>query len=352
MSKVSLGLIFGGQSQEHEVSLQSAKNIYEAVNKDKYDIKLIGVDKEGNWFLFDKAFLENENDPKNIKLKKNGIELGFSLRGKNSKLIKLDNKEEINLDIVFSIIHGTIGEDGALQGMLKVLNIPFVGAGILGSAVGMDKEIMKRLLINAGIKTSNYIAIREKDIVDYEKIEEKLGYPMFVKPANMGSSVGINKAKNKTELKEAISEAFKYDNKIIIEEFIKGREIECAILEKNGEILASGIGEITPNLDKHEFYSYEAKYIDENGAKLEIPAKLETEIVKKVQNISKEVFKILECKDIARVDSFLCENGDVYVNEINTLPGFTKISMYPKLWNEEGISYSELIDILIKNNLK
>ncbi|TDT68066.1 D-alanine--D-alanine ligase [Hypnocyclicus thermotrophus] len=352
MSKISLGLIFGGESQEHEVSLQSAKNIYDAIDKNKYDVKLIGVDKKGNWFLFNKNFLENENNPKNIKLKNTGIELGFSLKGKNSKLIDLRTYKEINIDIVFSIIHGTIGEDGALQGMLRILNIPFIGAGILGSAVGMDKEIMKRLLVNAGIKTSKYITIRKYELIDYNKLEETLGYPMFVKPANMGSSVGISKAKNKKELEESIEKAFKYDNKIIIEEFIKGREIECAILEKNGEVLASGIGEIVPNLDKHEFYSYEAKYIDENGANLEIPAKLEKKIVNKVQEIAKEVFKILECKDIARIDSFLCKNGDIYVNEINTLPGFTKISMYPKLWNKEGIAYSELIDILISNNLK
>ncbi len=222
--------------------------------------------------------------------------------------------------------------------------VPFVGVGVLGSAVGMDKDVMKRLLRDAGVPIGKFLTFKQGEKIVFAKIKKELGLPVFVKPANMGSSVGVSKAKNEKEFKDAVAESFKYDRKIIVEEFIKGREIECSVLG-NDKPIASLPGEV---IVKADFYSYDAKYIDENGAVLKIPADLPKSIIKKVQDIAVKSFKTLSCEGLARVDCFLKENGEVLVNEINTMPGFTSISMYPKLWEASGISYPELIDRLIK----
>lgn len=344
--KIKVGIIFGGKSAEHEVSLQSAKNVIEAIDKDKYDPVLIGVDKKGKWHLYGEAeFLLNSEDPKFIKLN-NEAGQGVALIPQSGGEITSFGGGDLNknVDVVFPILHGPFGEDGTIQGLLKLANIPFVGAGVLGSAVGMDKDVMKRLLREAGILIGKFLAIRQNSIPTYQEIVEKLGSPFFVKPANLGSSVGISKVEKEEDFSKAIGEAFSFDRKIVIEENIEGREIECSVLG-NDEVIASVPGEV---ISSYGFYSYEAKYLDEHGAVLKIPADLSEEIVKKIQILAVKVFKTLECEGLSRVDFFLKKNGDVIVNEINTMPGFTSISMYPKLWEVSGISYTELIDRLIQ----
>lgn len=344
--KIRVGIIFGGKSAEHEVALQSAKNVIDAINKDKYEITLIGIDKEGRWQLNDRShYLLNEQNPKLISLNKTENEVAL-IPGDNKFLDTFGNRKLETLDVIFPIIHGTNGEDGTIQGMLKLAGIPFVGADVLGSAIGMDKDVAKRLLKEAGIPIADFVTVKkyELDKLGFEMVEEKLKYPMFIKPANAGSSVGVSKASNRKELVEGLEKAFLYDYKVLVEEFIKGREVECAILGNENPI-ASAIGEIIPT---HDFYSYEAKYIDEKGALLEIPAKIDSEVVKKLQEIAIETYKTLCCEGMARVDFFLTEDGKAIINEINTIPGFTKISMYPKLWEVSGLSYEKLIDRLIE----
>lgn len=348
MKKIRIGILFGGRSAEHEVSLQSAKNIISALNKEKYEPILIGIDKNGGWHLHDRAnYLLNESNPKLIKLN-NPLHHLAIVPGENvSQIMPVAGQASFGkLDIVFPVLHGTFGEDGTVQGLLKLLDIPFVGASILGSAVGMDKDVMKRLLRDAGIPIGKFLTLyrEENTYPSFKDVQAKLGAIVFVKPANAGSSVGVSKVKTESEFASAVQEAFEFDRKILIEEFIKGREIECSVLG-NHDPIASIPGEIIPH---HDFYSYEAKYIDEDGAGLEIPAKLDTVTVKKIQELAIQSFKALSCEGMGRVDFFLTENGDAYVNEINTIPGFTKISMYPKLWEASGIGYAELLDRLIK----
>jgi len=248
------------------------------------------------------------------------------------------------IDVVFPILHGPFGEDGTVQGLLKLANLPFVGAGVLGSAVGMDKDVMKRLLRDAQIPIGKFLAFTRCEKISFAKVKNALGMPLFVKPANLGSSVGISKVIKPAQFAAAVKEAFRYDNKIIIEEFIQGREIECSVLG-NDKPIASLPGEIIVNRD---FYSYDAKYIDDNGARLEIPAKLPKRVIKNVRELALRVYKELGCEGMGRIDFFVQANGQVVVNEINTIPGFTKISMYPKMWEATGISYSKLIDRLIQ----
>jgi D-alanine-D-alanine ligase len=249
------------------------------------------------------------------------------------------------VDMMFPLIHGAFGEDGCLQGLLRLLNVPFVGAGVRGSAVGMDKDVMKRLLNHAGIPTVKFrvITIKNTRETSFAALELELGSPFFVKPANAGSSVGVSKVTNTAEFAEALREAFRYDEKLLIEEGIHGREVECGVLG-NEEPEASVVGEVVV---RDEFYSYEAKYVNENGAILDIPALVPLEISEKVRELAIAAFKVLECAGMARVDFFLTDDGRVLLNEINTVPGFTNISMFPLLWEASGVSYSELIDRLI-----
>jgi D-alanine-D-alanine ligase len=239
-----------------------------------------------------------------------------------------------------------LGEDGTIQGLLKLANVPFVGAGVLGSAVGMDKDVMKRLLRDAGLPIAKFLTFHGSDLraLRFATVKKTLGVPLFVKPANLGSSVGISKVTDKDHFRRAIVDAFRYDNKIVIEEFIQGREIECAVLG-NEKPVASLPGEI---IVRHDFYSYEAKYIDDKGARFEIPARLPKAVVKKIRALALQAYRVLDCEGMARVDFFLRAGGKVLVNEINTIPGFTKISMYPKMWHASGISYPRLIDRLIE----
>lgn len=347
MKKKKVGIIFGGQSAEHEVSLQSAKNIAEAIDPEKYEVIMIGIDKDGQWHLNEQSsLLLNADDPKRIQLNRSNDAVAIIPGQKHQPLIHAENAKSLgSLDVVFPIVHGTLGEDGSLQGMLRLLNVPYVGPDVLSSSICMDKDIAKRLLLQAGINVAKGLTYTRttKHTVDYDQAVEHLGTPMFIKPANQGSSVGVSKVETKEEFEEALRLAFQYDHKVIVEEMLVGREIECSVLG-NDDPQASLPGEILPNT---EFYSYESKYIDEKGAELAIPADLSDDVIQKVQQTAIAAFKTLQCEGLARVDFFLTESGDVYVNEVNTLPGFTKISMYPKLWEVSGITYSNLITTLI-----
>lgn len=346
MSKIKVGILFGGKSAEHEVSLQSAKNVIEAIDKEKYEIILIGVDKDGKWYLVnDDEFLSNMDDPSKIKLNKNKNLLAIIPGERKNQIINLNGYERIgDIDVIFPILHGPFGEDGTIQGLLKLSNIAYVGADVLGSAVGMDKDVMKRLLRDSFINIADFLSYNNKEEYNYELVKERLGMPVFIKPANLGSSVGISKAHTEEEFYKAMKLAFEFDNKVIVEEAIKGREIECSVLGNNNPI-CSLPGEILPAT---EFYSYESKYIDESGAALQIPAKLSDKEIEEIRACSIKTYKTLCCTGMARVDVFLKDNGDIIVNEINTIPGFTKISMYPKLWDISNIKYSDLIDKLIE----
>lgn len=346
MKKLNIAILCGGKSAEHEVSLQSALNIYKAIDKNKFNPILIGISKSGKWLLGDdKNFILNPSSSKNIALSENGDEVVLIPASQGKFYNIIHPEKSFKIDVIFPMLHGPFGEDGTVQGLLKLAQVPFVGAGVLGSAVGMDKVAMKRLLTEAQIKIAKYLVVHFLDEKpSFEDVVERMGSPFFVKPANMGSSVGISKVKNAKQYSESLDKAFQYDLKVLIEEYVKGREIECSVLGFES-VTASLPGEIKP---QHDFYSYEAKYIDEDGAILEIPAQISKEKTLEVQVLAIKVFEVLFCEGLGRVDFFLKSNGDLLVNEINTMPGFSKISMYPKLWEASGLSYAELIDRLIE----
>lgn len=345
--KINLGLVFGGRSGEHEVSLTGGLSIYKALDKKKYDITLIGIDKKGNWYLGNpKNSWINPESIKSIRLNTNAPRITAVNKNSRVNLIRLDNGRSVaKIDVFFLKTSGTFGEDGCLQGFMETIGAAYVGPGVLGSAVGMDKDVMKRLFREAGIPIGKFYALKKQDANEKRilAIIKDLKFPIFVKPANLGSSVGISKAKDRKELKKAIELAFKYDNKIVLEEFIQGREIECSVLG-NEKPIASLPGEIKL---QSEFYSYEAKYINENDAIPTPVADLPKEKIKKIQELAIKVFQVLECEGMGRVDFFLAKRGKIYANEINTLPGFTNVSMYPKMFAESGIPYPKLLDKLI-----
>ena len=347
MGRKKVGIIFGGKSVEHEVSLQSAKNIVEAIDTEKYEPVLIGIDKQGNWHVSDPTdYLLHADDPKKIQLNTSTDVISI-IFGDSHQVEAHEHRNVLNtLDAIFPIVHGTLGEDGSLQGLLRIVDIPYVGPDVLSSAICMDKDIAKKLLTTAGINVAKGVTFTytEKEDISFEEVSKKLGNSMFIKPANQGSSVGVSKVTTKEEFDQGIEEAFTYDHKVIIEETVVGREVECSILG-NEHPKASLPGEILPQTS---FYSYESKYIDEDGAVLEAPANLSDEQIKEVQEVSIAAFKALQCEGLARVDVFLTKDGSIYVNEINTLPGFTKISMYPKLWEVSGMTYTNLISELIE----
>src|SRR5882762_9894796 len=389
MSKLRVGILFGGRSGEHEVSLLSAASVLNAIDKDRYEVVPIGITKDGRWVTSGDAHrLLTENPavgdarPRPAHLRAGDPETtpgaavlasgesvvvppepvhrqsGMVPFQTDAALARRTSDRAINVDVIFPVLHGTFGEDGTIQGLLELADIPYVGAGVLGSAAGMDKDIMKSLFIAAGIPIVKHVSIlrgawqREPKKVQ-KVVESKLKYPVFVKPANLGSSVGISKARNRKELGPAIEEAAKFDRKIVIEEGVggkkkKAREIECSVLG-NDEPAASVPGEIVP---VKEFYDYDAKYLDE-GSELVIPAKITKAETKKVQELAVRAFKAVDCSGLARVD-FLMDpkNRKIYLNEINTMPGFTAISMYPKLWAASGLAYPELIERLIEFGLE
>ena len=346
--KTRIGILFGGRSAEHEVSVQSAKNIFQAINKEKYEVVLIGINKEGRWRLRKTSELSLLSEVFSItRLNREDEGAVLIPEEREGNLLPFFSERELKkVDVVFPVLHGPYGEDGTIQGLLELANIPYVGAGVLGSAVGMDKDVMKRLLREAGIPVVKFLAFDRSSLkeIDFGRVRDELGLPLFVKPANLGSSIGMNKIKKKEQFQPALKEAFQYDNKILIEEYIKGREIECSVLG-NHDPIASLPGEVLP---QHEFYSYKAKYLDARGAILKVPAKLSPTLTGEIQNLSLRAFKVMCCQGMARVDFFLKNNEEIIVNELNTIPGFTRISMYPKLWEASGIPYPKLIDRLIQ----
>lgn len=347
MNKLKIGVLFGGRSAEHEVSLVSAASIINALDKTKYDILPIGISKEGRWIsavnalqlLKDHSGLENF--PEHVLLPDPRKQALVNISGAFPK-----NAEKV--DVIFPVIHGTFGEDGTIQGLFELADIPYVGAGVLGSAVGMDKVIAKQLLQHANIPVTKGIWFLYSDFVKRQKhylldVEKKIKYPCFVKPPNQGSSVGISKAHNKQELIAAIHLAGEYDRKILIEKAVrKPREIELSVMGNDAPI-ASLPGEIVPS---NEFYDYDAKYVDGKSV-AKIPATLPSQVIKKLQTCALKAYSVLECSGMARVDFLLQQNGKIFLNEINTIPGFTSISMYPKLWEASGVPYTELLDRLI-----
>lgn len=342
--KKNLALVFGGQSSEHEVSINSARNIYLAIDKNIYDVTLLGVSKQGSWFEFSPSELETLAA---ISDKECTNQTSITLLRSDSKIysynLKTQNKKEVHC--AFPIIHGTNGEDGTLQGYFKILGLPFVGCGVLSSAVGMDKEVMKIIMTSAGIPNSKFAVIHRHNPLTFADLQQQLGLPFFIKPANAGSSVGVHKIKSSEEFSIKLTDSFKYDHKILAEECIVGREIECSVMGLNHSPQAAVPGELVV---KHEFYSYEAKYLDANGAEIVIPAKLNTEETEKIRALALKTYKALYCDGLTRVDFFMKANGDLIVNEINTLPGFTKISMYPMMWQAKGLAYTHLISQLIQ----
>jgi D-alanine-D-alanine ligase len=345
--KTRVAILFGGRSAEHEVSLQSARNVLASLDRDKYDPVLIGIDREGRWFLNEHSIkLLNDTDPRLIQLNGTGTEIAFAPSGDNRQLISLTDHAKLpDIDVIFPVLHGPFGEDGTVQGLAKLANLPCVGPGVLGSAVSMDKDVMKRLLRDAEIPIADFLVFHSHNLPAdaFERCTSRLGTTLYIKPANLGSSVGISRARNREEFDAAIRLAFEYDTKLIVEEAVVGREIEVSVIG-NEVPRASLPGEVVA---EDGFYSYRAKYIDEKGATLAIPAKLTADEIAHLQELALRAFEALCCTGMSRVDMFLRQDGTALVNEINTIPGFTRISMYPKLWETSGMSYTALVDELI-----
>jgi D-alanine-D-alanine ligase len=345
--KVRVGLLFGGRSPEHPISIRSARSVVAAIDRDRFTPVLIGIDPTGRWHLVGEDVfrqLEARSDERGT----NEI-IPTSLR----KLTAAEGRREADgtptVDVIFPILHGAYGEDGTVQGMLEMLDIPYVGAGVLGSAVGMDKDVQKRLLREAGIEVVPFLTITEgwwqRSPQEVEERASAIGYPVFVKPANLGSSVGVHRVASRGDLEPAITDALSYDPKILIERGINAREIECSVLG-NDDPQASAPGEIVAGAD---FYSYDAKYSSSSTSERMIPAPLTPEITARVRAMAVRTFKVLECSGMARVDFFLDrDSNQLYVNELNSIPGFTSISMYPMMWEATGLSYRDLITRLIE----
>ncbi|HEY6273483.1 MAG TPA: D-alanine--D-alanine ligase family protein [Terriglobales bacterium] len=381
MTKLRVGILFGGRSGEHEVSLLSAASVLKAIDKDKYEVVPIGITKEGRWLTPGRAerLLHGEHQPeeggRHLRAGDPQATPGALVLSKGESvivppvpqshgLVPFESASDgahphpmepsIDVDVIFPLLHGTFGEDGTVQGLLELADIPYVGAGVLGSAAGMDKDVMKKLFAASGLPIVKHVTVlrghweQDPKAVTRE-IEHKLKYPVFVKPANLGSSVGISKSHDRSELGPAITTAAGYDRKIVIEQGVggkkqKARELEVSVLG-NDEPKASIAGEIVPIA---EFYDYKAKYLDE-GSKLLIPAKISKKQLKDTQRMAIQAFQAVDCTGLARVDFLMDPNTHkIYLNEINTMPGFTSISMYPKLWDASGLGYSELIDRLIQ----
>lgn len=344
MSRQQVAIIFGGKSPEHEVSVVSARNIYNAIDQNHFDVKLIGIAPNGQWYL-EQA---EHHQQKDFKIGVQGQAV-YILPGHTENQIRLlSNGESIGkIDVVFPITHGPNGEDGTLQGLLNQINLPFVGPDVLGSAVAMDKDVCKRLFMQAGIGCADGVVLHRhlKDQINYADIVAELGSVLFIKPANMGSSIGVHKSIDQASFEAAITDAFQYDTKILVEKAVVGRELECAVLG-NEFPKASTVGEIVM---QKGFYDFESKYESDDNALLFIPAEnLSDEVISKIQKVAIHAYQTLSLECLTRVDVFLTPDNDVIVNEVNTLPGFTSISMYPKLWEKSGIPYSELITQLLQ----
>ncbi|MCL6450361.1 MAG: D-alanine--D-alanine ligase [Acetobacteraceae bacterium] len=362
MGKLRVGVIFGGRSPEHEVSLLSAASVLRAIDRERFEVVPIGITREGKWLL--------TGDPMRVLaegvVKDKGPRLALLADPEGRALVRLDQASEgrapaeggtgcgegaafERLDVIFPVLHGPYGEDGCVQGLLELAGIPYVGAGVLASAVGMDKAVMKALFVQRGLPVARHRVVLRSEVEAGEEglvalLEREFGYPCFTKPAGMGSSVGVTKAHDREELRRGLAEACRYDRKVLVEEAISGRELECSVLG-NRQPLASAVGEIVPG---REFYDYRAKYRDE-GTQLLVPAPIPERVASRVQELAVAAFLAIDCSGMARVDFFYRPQDEaVLVNEINTIPGFTAISMYPRLWAEAGLSMKELVTRLIE----
>lgn len=361
-NKIRVAVLYGGRSAEHEVSLQSATNVIQYLDASRFEIIPVGIDKQGNWFLGNDVFaksLESKKVPALLQTHHTWFTPEWVSKSVPSQDIKKYSQVNTPMfDVVFPAVHGSFCEDGTLQGLLELANVPYVGCGVLASAMGMDKDISKRIAKLAGINVVPYITIKHDQWQHHAtelstSVREKLAYPVFVKPANTGSSVGITKVKHHDQLTTAVNEALKYDTKVLIEKALDVFELEIAVLESleaKSDPIVSVVGEVKT---RHEFYSYDAKYIDEQGAELIIPAAISDTLKERARLVAKELFLLLECEGMARIDLFLTKDTQqIYFNEINTIPGFTQISMYPKLMDASGISYPKLLTHLIDLAIK
>ncbi|MCT4508982.1 MAG: D-alanine--D-alanine ligase [Tepidibacter sp.] len=352
MKKINVALIFGGKSGEHEVSLSSVSSIYKYINKEKYNVYTIGITKNGNWLYYEGDVEKIKDGSWEIEARKN-VKINLIPTLNKEVGIEFDDNTFKKIDVLFPVLHGPYGEDGSIQGLFEISNIAYVGCNVLASSVGMDKLVCKKVFEQENIPQVKYTYTTRWEFNNNEEgelksIESILLYPIFIKPANLGSSVGISKAKNKEELIKGIKEALEYDRRVVLEEGVNAKEIEVSVLG-NEEIKASVAGEIIP---AKEFYDYEAKYMNQSS-KLIIPAKIEQNISEKIRNLAIKAFKAIDGCGLSRVDFFVeKETNNIYINEINTMPGFTNISMYPKLWENTGISYDKLIDELINLAIK
>jgi len=325
-------ILCGGQSPEHEISLRSARNVVDALDRSLYQPILVGIDHSGTWHLMDEI-------PSGTK-----IDVDNRIYIDSGKQCFIHESQAISFDVVFPVLHGPNGEDGAVQGLLEMLNLPYVGSNVLGSAIAMDKDVAKTLMTAAGLNVANGRTLYRTTDITFQEFEKEFGAPLFVKPANMGSSVGVHKVSNEEEFESALKDAFQFDAKVLAEEAIMGREIECAVLGLE-DIQVTAPGEI----NSPEEYSFDEKYSEASETQLDIPAKgIRADLLIEIMETAKLAFNTLQCSIMARVDMFLTEEGKIYVNEINTIPGFTSISMYPKLWEYEGLSYSDLITKLLE----
>lgn len=349
--RLRVALLFGGRSAEHEVSVISAGNVFRALDPAHYDTIPIGITRSGVWLL---SSLNDGAFPAAVP--KSGPRVALVPGGAGELAILSETDAAApdlsrSVDVVFPVLHGPFGEDGTVQGAAEIAGVPYVGSGVLGSAAAMDKDVAKRLMRDSGLPIARFLSFAQGDAPSFDTVAVELGRPVFVKPARLGSSVGISKAGTREEFAKAIAEAFLHDRKILVEEYVRGREIECGVLEgEDGSLTASPPGEIVPS-NRHGFYTYEAKYLDEEGAAIKVPADLTPDVSDKVRKLSIEAFRALGCESMARIDFFLREDGSLIVNEVNTLPGFTNISMYPKVMEALGISYTELVDRLIRHAL-
>lgn len=344
---LELCVVFGGQSPEHDISRKSVTSVLNNLDKSKYNISLVGITKMGAWYLYtgDYKNIEGGEWEQDTANKKKAI---ISPDAEDKAILVLDGDKftKIHPDVIFPVLHGEFGEDGTIQGLFELAGIPYVGAGVMASANGVDKTMSKIVFASANIPQADWVVVNRTDDLEdkMNKIEEKLGYPCFVKPARTGSSVGVGKAHDRKELLSAIKNAVQFDRKVLVEENIDGHEVECAVLG-NEDPKAATVGEIMPTV---EFYDFDAKYND-NSTQLQIPADLPKETIEEIRAYAIRAFKALDGAGLSRVDFFVKHSdGSVVLNEINTLPGFTNISMYPKLWDSVGIEYSELLDRLIE----
>lgn len=345
--KITVAVLFGGPSTEHQISLLSVKNVVPALNRQRYQLLLIGIDRQGQWWLCDEAnYLQHADDPAKIELHL-GDPLALLPGNPQGALLNRQTGQPLpTIDVVFPLLHGTYGEDGALQGLLRWLKLPFVGCNTLASALAMDKAVSKRLLQAAGIPVTPFVVLQAHEINSPEALQTvaPLGLPLFVKPANQGSSMGVSRVTQLEQLVPALQQALRFDQKVLVEKAVIGQEIECAVLGNRQAAEVSLCGEI---ITHDTFYAYDTKYLKGNQAELCIPAKITTAVSEQIQAYALKAWQTLECEGLARVDFFVSNHQQIFLNEINTIPGFTTISMYPKLWQAGGITYSKLLDQLI-----